>query len=227
MSRSDQWIGLNPWALEFLRRHAVSDENLDPVEGAWMSVVGHTKRYRLQDGSSVDSFVQSVPWQSGPMYFLALKRTDGEVIAETLWTETELDGDGRFHEWTPERAYLEALEPTAFEAGRYLLALLRRDEIGAAVYAQLLDNCLYGLDYHEREAGMPFTAAEGSLESDYAQLLIRIAVLARCLRQQNEWPSSDIEDIFDLTNALGIALSQWAHVKQQERAEMFAGNIDS
>lgn len=64
------------------------------VSGAWTEVVGELKQYSKFSVPNIpwefEEFVQAEPWSSGPMYFLALKRFDGTVVEESLWTENEM-----------------------------------------------------------------------------------------------------------------------------------------
>lgn len=43
-------------------------------------------RFIMDDGNIYETFVQAEPWASGPHTFLAVKRPDGSVIEESLWT---------------------------------------------------------------------------------------------------------------------------------------------
>jgi len=66
------------------------------VEGAWDDYVGSLHEYTVEDkeGNIVEyakEVMQAEPWSSGPCYFIALQDRAGQWIAETLWSQEELD----------------------------------------------------------------------------------------------------------------------------------------
>lgn len=109
MSRSDQYIGLNQRAEDFLNKHAVKDvyqivrngrvvetreepqkEVYDHIEGAFYNTFP-LYCYFLNDGSKVYEYVQADPWDSGPMYYIALRDSENKPIKESLWTNEEME----------------------------------------------------------------------------------------------------------------------------------------
>jgi hypothetical protein len=227
MSRCDQWIGLNDWGREFLRRNALAHEQIMEVEGAWAPVVGTLERHTLRDGRQLEEYQQATPWQSGPMYFLALRDSvTGEPVSETLWTEEELEGDGRWYTWTPERAYLEALTPAAEELARYLDARSRDDEIGAYVYRARLDTCLEVLAYHESECDVASLRASELLSGEWPQLLVALSGPARALRER-EIAGEKVEALLaEITPLLARRAVLKAATRADSEAELAAGSID-
>ncbi len=117
MARSDQYIGLNDWARALVHQRRdvreVGDtilpngdavpfdrkgtalvagvETIGEIVGAFSDCVAHLSRYTLPDGRVFDEFVQAEPWSSGPCYFIALKDGEGNEVAESLWSDEEID----------------------------------------------------------------------------------------------------------------------------------------
>lgn len=117
--RTDQYIGLNPWARTFVEgqqeflyteevtRTFPSGEVLviaprkvmgtnvvlsqyDEIEGAF----GNTFplfSYKFSDGREYFEYVQAQPWSSGPCYYLALRDGKGNPVPESLWPQEEID----------------------------------------------------------------------------------------------------------------------------------------
>lgn len=47
-------------------------------------------RYILRDGRVYYEYVQAEPWDSGPMFFVALRDEEGQPVPESLWSEEEI-----------------------------------------------------------------------------------------------------------------------------------------
>lgn len=47
-------------------------------------------RYTLPTGEVYEEYVQAEPWSSGPVFFLALKDGDGNVVEESLWDDEDI-----------------------------------------------------------------------------------------------------------------------------------------
>lgn len=120
--RQTQIIGLSPQALTFLKEneaktlekcycpdcktpHVEISLRKQYADGSHWGMFDDGPplyKYQLKDGSWVCEFVQSCPWSSGPMIFLALTRVVNESIevlamdamknpvTESLWKEDEI-----------------------------------------------------------------------------------------------------------------------------------------
>lgn len=115
--RCDQYVGLNTWSAEkVLAKQTVQDytmrlfpdgrvetfecelevvlayptEKIGVIAGAFQDHVACLRRFILPTGEIFDEFVQCEPWSSGPMYFIALKDVNGDVVPESLWTDREI-----------------------------------------------------------------------------------------------------------------------------------------
>ena len=97
----DHHEGLSPSAKEFLSKMEVPaeccklcqrpfEQNLDQVA----SYIGMNNdeyplyRHPLTDGRFADEFLQSNPYQNGPVFFIGLKTVDDEIYA---WSQAEID----------------------------------------------------------------------------------------------------------------------------------------
>jgi hypothetical protein len=113
--RCDQYIGLNLWARNFLSgevkyedsvvRHypdgAVKKFKTTGTERV-VTKVSNGKftgmydseydlyKYTLPSGEIYREFVQFENWNSGPMFFIALRDTGGAEVSKSLWTEKEV-----------------------------------------------------------------------------------------------------------------------------------------
>lgn len=118
MARSDQYIGLNPWARrlvnskqkvreEGIRTYAngkkqrfnrwrrmpdARREHAGIIRGAWLPKVAPLHRYTMPDGTVYVEFVQCTPWSGGPCYFIALMDKHGNPVPQSLWTDEEIMG---------------------------------------------------------------------------------------------------------------------------------------
>ena len=116
MARSDQYIGLNPWAKHLVTRKVkvrehgvrtfadgtkqrfsrwrrmplVRSEHAGIIRGAWNPMVARLHRYTMPSGEVLTEYVQAEPWCSGPCYFIALMDKHGKPVPESLWTEEEM-----------------------------------------------------------------------------------------------------------------------------------------
>ena len=100
MARYMQMQGLNHRAIQFLHengyvRSGVSKYKAMDIDGSDVDLIA----YKNPAGNVIHQYVQESPWSSGPMVFLAIKDTDGNVINESLWSDTEIDRrvDGDFN----------------------------------------------------------------------------------------------------------------------------------
>ena len=120
--RTDQYMGLNEWAQNFVRGEQVfaytervvrvypdGRESAQPdrrvsectvkctkigeIAGAWDPVVADLHEYTLPNGRVYREKVQAEPWSSGPCYFVALVDETDAWVPESLWTDEET-GDG-------------------------------------------------------------------------------------------------------------------------------------
>ncbi len=116
--RCTQFIGLNPWAENFLRENrklihtrkvvnvlpdgteesqpdeAVREIPKRPTGNKWIGMFddgGDLHEYTLLDGKKVTEYVQASPWSSGPCIFLALRDETGSPVPESLWDDKEID----------------------------------------------------------------------------------------------------------------------------------------
>ena len=119
-TRSDQYIGLNAWAANFVQGEPVllyteettrnypdgHTEQVDPrpvygssiekeecgyIEGAWNDHVASLLKYTFPNGKTYQEAVQAEPWSSGPCYFVALKDETGNWVPESLWSPQEIE----------------------------------------------------------------------------------------------------------------------------------------
>ena len=85
--RSDQFMGLSRRGLQLV-------DGLQPMkvgffEGAFGNLFDITAYFR--GGVEVyREFIQVQPWSSGPVFFIALQRPDGEVVEGSLWSDVEI-----------------------------------------------------------------------------------------------------------------------------------------
>ena len=97
----DQFPGLSPAGKIFIgrkRRAAHICKTCGHVIGPGTVVIGTFEgifgmsnplyRYKLEDGSHADEFIQVASWSSGPCHFLGLRIDDG---TELLWTDEEIE----------------------------------------------------------------------------------------------------------------------------------------
>jgi hypothetical protein len=97
----DQFIGLSPAAETFLQEHEISVKVCECCKRPFprdLQVVGHyygmfeteypLYRHILKDSRVADEFLQTSPWDCGPMFFLGLQVSDGTRFE---WTEEEID----------------------------------------------------------------------------------------------------------------------------------------
>lgn len=95
--RCDQFSGLPKDALEFLKRYEVKCPHCKQVMPD-TEIIGHyvgmfdnkypLVRYLFADGGHADEFLQAESWPSGPIFFLGLKVSDGEIFA---WKQEEIN----------------------------------------------------------------------------------------------------------------------------------------
>lgn len=109
---SDQFVGLNKRAIEYLEKYAIKATYIIIFEGEIVSTeekahVIESKNYRsemynddirlnaykLNDGEQVEEYEQYCGYSSGEVHFIALKREDGIPIEETLWTKEEIENN--------------------------------------------------------------------------------------------------------------------------------------
>lgn len=110
--RSDQFVGLNKRAIEFLEKNAIKATHIIIVDGKIISTeekvhVIEGKNYRsemynddirlnsyiLYDGQRVDEYEQYCGYSSGEVHFIALLDSGGTPIEETLWTQEEIENN--------------------------------------------------------------------------------------------------------------------------------------
>lgn len=117
--RMDQYSGLNEWARKTVLKKEkarvtgtmtfTSDgrkrrftrwaripvariEHIGKIEGAWNPCVAKLRRFTMPDGTVYEEYIQESPWSGGPVWHTALKNAvTGEPVAESLWTQEELD----------------------------------------------------------------------------------------------------------------------------------------
>ena len=118
--REDQFPGLNKWAEAFVageqklayiaklkkiypdgREEQAPDQEIyastikKEEDGRYYTGMFGTEyalhQYIFPDGKVYKEYVQEEPWSSGPCFFLALKDEEGRSVAESLWTEDEVD----------------------------------------------------------------------------------------------------------------------------------------
>jgi len=99
--RTDQFAGLPPAALMFLKRHEVEPpvcpccKHTGPREltkiGTFSGMFDEEYllwRHLLTGGHTADEFLQAAPWASGPVHFLGLRVSDGTVFE---WPDEEIE----------------------------------------------------------------------------------------------------------------------------------------
>ncbi len=79
MARSTQFIGHTRQVLVFLNT-CVEKEECGEVMGMFDEAVYTLHRYQSPDGEIWSEFIQAEPWSSGPMIFLAIKNSKGDVM---------------------------------------------------------------------------------------------------------------------------------------------------
>jgi len=118
-SRSDQLIGLNSRAMALLKghqilqhtevvmraypdghvqidkpipvyKHSIKKEGYGGFTGMFDDIY-QLHRYTLSSGYVYYEEVQTSPWSSGPVFFLALQDEKGEWVKESLWTDEEIN----------------------------------------------------------------------------------------------------------------------------------------
>jgi hypothetical protein len=118
--RCDQFMGLNPWAQKLVdgrqvllyteyvtRKYPGGNREVFPehqVFGSSTTKIRYSTyygmfnneyplyRYTLEEGAIYEEFVQSAPWSSGPVFFLALQTLDSKPVKKSLWPQNEIDG---------------------------------------------------------------------------------------------------------------------------------------
>jgi hypothetical protein len=112
MSRTDWFVGLNGRARKYLEENGrwgkiqtLDDEGKiireEPwlicemgTKYRWVSMFGdeHPLRvFPLKNGKEVYEKVQADPWASGPNFFICLVDENDKEIAESLWTDEEIE----------------------------------------------------------------------------------------------------------------------------------------
>lgn len=116
--RFDQYRGLNDWAhknilkKEKVRQHGVNvfaDGRVKPysrwasvpvarvrvigkITGYYKSHVEVLREYTMPDGRVLEEYIQATMHSGGPVYHIALRDVKtGRPVAESLWTEKELN----------------------------------------------------------------------------------------------------------------------------------------
>lgn len=119
MSRSDQLMGLNEWASNFVGGELIfvcieevtriypdgRRETLSPRPAYELSVKKEKSgelysgmfddeyplhKYTFPDGQVYFEKVQAVPWSSGPVHFLALQDENGAWVHESFWAMEDM-----------------------------------------------------------------------------------------------------------------------------------------
>jgi len=96
--RCDQHAGLTKAATEFIVENRLASDVCpccNHVLHSQKEKIGSYEgfdsyplfRYALTGGRQADEFLQAAPWSSGPIFFLGLKVSDGQVFE---WTEEEM-----------------------------------------------------------------------------------------------------------------------------------------
>lgn len=112
MSRTDWFVGLNGKAMKYLEENGrwgkiqtLDDENNVLREEPWIMCERGTKyrwvsmfgdehplrAFPLKNGKVIYEKVQAEPWASGPNFFSCLVDENGKEIAESLWTDEEIE----------------------------------------------------------------------------------------------------------------------------------------
>jgi hypothetical protein len=100
--RAEQFAGLAPIALEFLRAHQCPPRTCSTCGHATTVCVEETvssyrtgwgdkdnlNRHYLKDGEFADEFLQVIEWSSGPIYFLGLRLQNG---TELTWMPEDIE----------------------------------------------------------------------------------------------------------------------------------------
>jgi hypothetical protein len=99
--RCDQHMGLPQGALDFLKEREVAQKQCPHCKQLMPSVLEQIGRYKgmfgddyvlhrhiLTNGDTADEFLQAAPWSAGPMFFLGLRVSDGQIIK---WSIKEID----------------------------------------------------------------------------------------------------------------------------------------
>lgn len=99
--RMDQFAGPAPAARKFLDAHEVEPEICTGcnrpfvfkrvVTGTFAGMFGDEyplHQRELRDGRTADEYLQASPWSSGPVFFIVLRVSSGEVYE---WTEEEME----------------------------------------------------------------------------------------------------------------------------------------
>lgn len=118
--RCDQFMGLNEWALNFVKGDLVfiyreevtrihpdghretlaprpvyeSSVKSEESDSFYVGMFGDeyiTHKYTFPDGRVYHENVQAAPRSSGPVFFLALKDENGNWVRESLWTQEEIN----------------------------------------------------------------------------------------------------------------------------------------
>lgn len=142
MSRSDQYIGLNDWATEMLASCQAQATPYDKIEGAWNDDVASLHEYTLPDGHVYREYVQTSPWSSGPMYFIALKDMQyDEPVARSLWSDHDIDQEMGFSgEWSSELARQRAFVQLGYAMSYMQQAMADQDPIAITCGARRISD---------------------------------------------------------------------------------------
>ena len=117
--RTDQYMGLNDWAEEFIRgeqvvhfvetKHKKYPDGTEKTYGPYNVYVSNIQRaqydtidgafgnsfplnkYTFEDGRMFFEYVQAEPWSSGPCFFIALRNAVELPIPESLWKDEEIE----------------------------------------------------------------------------------------------------------------------------------------
>ena len=103
--RCDQFMGLTPEAIEFLRENEVPENKcaccnrafprtlikIDTFIGMFEDVYGLFRHF-LKNGQFADEYLQAEPWSSGPCFFLGLQIHDDGILTQKFeWAQSEID----------------------------------------------------------------------------------------------------------------------------------------
>jgi hypothetical protein len=147
MSRCDQWMGLSDWACEFLVQNPpVAVEEIGSVEGAWSPVAGRLRRFTFPDGQVLEEFVQATPWESGPMYLIALRDpATGHALRRSLWRYEDWFA-GPWRTFDPRAEIEETMAKLQRNRIRAASAAKRGDTVAEVVYGRYAENVAYCLE---------------------------------------------------------------------------------
>lgn len=113
MSRSTQYIGLNKYALNYVK-DAISVEKYEMASGLCDEIIYGNIYHMPVDGSNKDfllkEIVQTIPWSSGPMIFTHLK----PILIKKC--EQICDDLGEYFSWMIDPSIISEYD---FETGRY------------------------------------------------------------------------------------------------------------